>query len=139
MYNRLAARTRYKLLIVGIADDRRTLCGTIANGIWELYALQELLNLLVEGSAANDNLVEVAAKGIYHLLAYLLVYLLAYDRHVKEQTHTVVLYLREHLLAYNLLDNERYGNDDGWLNLCKGSSDDSRRRHACEVEDVATN
>ncbi len=59
----LAARTRYEIFVVLIADDRRTLCGTIAHGVFEANAMQEALHLLVEGSTTDNHLVEVASEG----------------------------------------------------------------------------
>ena len=44
------------------------------------------------------------------------------------------MYLREHLLADNLLDDQRHGNDDAWLDLGKSLSDDGRRRRAVQIE-----
>ena len=134
----LAARTRYEIFVVFIADDRRTLCGTIAHGVFETNAMQEALHLLVEGSTTDDNLVEVASEGLCHLFAYLLAHLLADDRHVEKHTHAVVLNLGEHLLADNLLDDEWHGNDDGWLDAAESLGDDSRTWYAGEEEDVAT-
>ena len=97
---------------------------------------EELLNLLVEGSTANDNLIELATERIYNLLANLLENLLVYEWHVEQQTHAIGLKLRQHLFADNLLDNQRYSNDDCRFYFCKGCSDDSRRRNACKVEHV---
>ena len=104
-------------MVVGIADDRRTLGSAITHGVREVYTFEELLHLLVEGSTTDNDLIEASAKRVLDLLTDLLVYLTVKHRHVEQQTHAVVLYLREHLLADDLLDNERHGNDNGRLNL----------------------
>ena len=98
-------------MVVGIADNRRTLGSAITHGIRELDTFEELLHLLVECSTTDNDLIEASAKRVLDLLTDLLVYLTVEHRHVKEQTHATVLYLREHLLADDLLDNERHGND----------------------------
>ena len=114
------------MLVVFITDDRSTLCGTITYGISEADAMQETLHFLIESSTTDDNLIEVASECLSHLIAYLLAYLLVDDRHVEKHTHAVVLNLGEHLLADNLLDDERHSNDDGWLDAAESLGDDSR-------------
>ena len=100
--------------------------------------MQEILHFLVESCTADDNLIEVASKCLSHLVAYLFAYLLVDDRHVKKHAHAVVLYLRENLLADNLLDNQRHSNDNGWLDAAECLGDNSRTWDAGEEEDVAT-
>ena len=125
-------------MIVSVADNRCTLRGSVSYGVWEADAFEELLHFLIEGCTSDDNLIEVATERFNHLVANLLVYLLVYNRHVEEKAHTIVLNLWEYLLADDLLDNQRYGYDDGWLDLCEGCCDDGRTWHTCEIEDVAT-
>ena len=124
--------------MVGIADDRSTLSSAVAYGVGESDALEELLYLLIEGCTAYNDFVEVATECLDNLLLYLLVHLLAHDRHVQQDAHAVVLYLGEYLLADNLLDNERHSDDDSRLHLGKCGCDDGWRRYACEVEHVAS-
>ena len=124
--------------MVGVADDRSTFGSSVAHGVGESDALEELLHFLIEGGTANNDFVEVATEILHNLLLYLLVHLLAHDRHVQQDAHTVVLYLGEYLLAYDLFDNEWYGDDDGWLDLSECSSDDGWRWYAGEVEHMAT-
>ena len=136
MIGSLTARTLGKCLPVAVADNRRTLCGTIAYRVGELYLFQECLHLLVECSTSDDDLVELTAKGLDHLLAYLLTHFLGDDRHGEQQAHAVVLYLGEYLLADNFLDDQRYGDDNLRLHVGKGLRDDGRRRYTVEVIDV---
>ena len=126
------------MLVVLIADDRSTLCGTITYGISEADAMQETLHFLVESSTTDDNLIEVSSKCLSHLIAYLLAYLLVDDRHVEKHAHAVVLYLRENFLADNLLDNQRHSDDNGWLDAAECLGDNSRTWDAGEEEYVAT-
>ena len=100
--------------------------------------MEEGLHLLVEGSTANDDLIEIATESVGYLLANLLAYLLADNRHVEQQAHAIVLYLREHLFANDLLDNERHGYDDGRLDATKCLGDDGWARDASEIIDMAT-
>ena len=99
--------------------------------------MEEGLHLLVEGSTANDDLIEIATESVGYLLANLLAYLLADNRHVEQQAHAIVLYLWEHLLTDDLLDDKRHGNDDGRLNLRERLGYDCRTGHACEIKDMA--
>ena len=133
----LTARARYEVLVILVADDRRTLCGTITHCISETYAMQETFHFLVKGCTTDNHLVEVATEGIGYLVAYLLLHLLADYRHVEQHTHAVVLDLREYLLADNLLDNQRNCNDNGWLDASECLGDDGWARDAGEIEDVA--
>ncbi len=100
--------------------------------------MEEVFYFLVEGCTTDNHLIEVATEGIAYLVADLLLYLLADDRHVEEHAHAVVLYLWEYLLADNLLDNQWHCNDDGWLDASECLSDDGWARDAGEIEDVAT-
>ena len=79
-----------------------------------------------EGSTAYNNFIEVAAECIDHLLAYLLPDFLVYYRHVEQQPHAVVLYLREHLLLDNLLNDKRDRYDYSGFDVRKSLCDDSR-------------
>ena len=122
--------------MVAVADERSTLRGTEAHGEGEVDALEELLHLLVESCSTDDNLVGLAAKGIVHLLANHLLHLLVHNRHHQQQAHVVVLNLREHTLADDLLNNHRHGNDQRGLYLGIGLSNERRAGQTCEVEDV---
>ena len=124
--------------MVGVADDRGTLSSAVAYGVGESDALEELLHFLIEGGTANNDFVEVSTESLHNLLLYLLVHLLAHDRHVQQDAHAVVLYLGEYLLADDLLDNERHSDDYGWLDLGECCSDDGWRWYAGEVEHMAT-
>ena len=137
MERSLTARSRNEVLVIFVADDRRTFCSTITHCISEAHAVEESFNFLVERSAADNHLIEVATEGIAYLVADLLLHLLADDRHVEEHAHAVVLDLREYLLADNLLDNQRYSYDDGWLDASECLGDDGWARDAGEIEDVA--
>ena len=137
MIGSLSARALDKGLPIAVADNRSTFRGTVAHCIGEIDALEERFYLLVEGCAANDYLVDVAAESLINLVAYLFLHLLAYHRHIHEQADAVVLYLRENLLAYDLLDNQRHGDDNPWLHVGKSLCNDGRRGHTGKVEDVA--
>ena len=133
----LAAGAWGEIVPVFVADDGGALRGAVAYSIGKFDALEELLHLLVEGCAADDDFVHVSAEGLEHLLADHLTHLLGDDGHLQQQAHTVVLHLREHLLADDLLDDERYGDDDDGLHLGQGLGDDGGRGHTVEVIDVA--
>ena len=133
----LTARARYEVFVILVADDRGTFCCAISHGIFETYAMEETFHFLVKGCTTDNHLVEVATEGIGYLVAYLLLHLLADHRHVEQHTHAVVLDLREYLLADNLLDNQRYRYDDGWLDAAECLGNDGWTRDAGEIEDVA--
>ena len=99
--------------------------------------MQEILHLSVERSTADNHLVEVATEGVAHLVADLLLHLLADYWHVEQHAHAVVLNLREHLLADDLLDDQRHSDDNGWLDAAECLSNDGWARDAGEIEDVA--
>ena len=134
----LTARAWNEVLVIFVADDRRTFCSTITHCISEAHAVEESFNFLVERSAADNHLIEVATEGIAYLVADLLLHLLADDRHVEEHAHTVVLNLREYLLADNLLDNQRHSDDNCWLDASECLGDDGWARDAGEIVNMAT-
>ena len=123
---------------VAVADDGCALSGTIAHRVWEFYLLQECLYLLVESCTADDDLVELAAEGLDDLLAYPLADFLRDDGHGQKQSHAVVLYLGKHLLADNLLNDQRHGDDNLGLHIGKGLCDDGRRGYPVQVVGVAS-
>ena len=131
-----SAAAAHKLLIVAVGDQRCALRRAVAHGDGESDGEEELLDLLREGSTTHDDLIEVTTEGIVYLLADALLHLLAYDGHRQQQAHAVVLYLGEYFLADNLLDDQRYGDDDGGLHGGKGLGDDGGRRKTCEKEKV---
>ena len=91
---------------------------------------------MVEGSSAHDDFIEIATKRLLHLFADFLFHLLADDRHVEQQFHLVVLYLGEHALTDDFLDNQWHGNDDGRLDFLESLCNDCRTWHTGEEEDV---
>ena len=120
----LSTGTGCEVVPVLIANNRRTLRGTITDGIGEVDFLEEVFYLLIEGCTTDDNLVHVAAKGLQHFLTDHLANLLRDDRHLQKQTHAVVLDLREDFLADNLLNDQRYGDDNDGLDFLKCLGDD---------------
>ena len=64
--------------------------------------------------------------------------LLRHNGHLQQQSHAVILYLREDTLTDNFLDNQRDGDDERRLYVGKGLGDDSWRRQACKEEQMAT-
>ena len=58
----------YKVVVVGIADDRSTLSSAVAYGVGESDALEELLYFLIEGCTAYNDFVEVATECLDNLL-----------------------------------------------------------------------
>ena len=121
-----AARAGLEVVPVAIGDERGALGGSISGGDGEVDALEECLYLLIEGCTASHHLVGIAAKGLHHHLTDALLHLLVDDGHVPQQSHFVVLYLREHHLADNLLHHERHGDDNGRMDVGKGLCNDSR-------------
>ena len=136
--NSLTAGAWGEVVIVLVADDRCALGSAVAHGIGEVDALEELLNLLVQGCTANDDLVKLSAEGLEHFLADHLAYLLRDDGHLQQQAHAVVLDLREYLLTDDFLDDQRYGDNDDGLDLGQRLSDDSWRGHTIEIIDMTT-
>ena len=133
-----AAAARHKVLVTGIADDGGALRGAVAHRVGEIDAVQELLNLLVEGSAADNHLVEIVAEGFLHLVADGMAHLLVDAGHAQKEIHAGSLHLGEHLLADYLLYHQRNGDDDGRLDVGKGLRYHGGRRKARQVVDVAT-
>ena len=133
-----SARTGLEVVIVAIRDERCTLGSAVAHGDGELDALQKLLYFLIQRCSAHDDLVGAAAKGIVHFLTDTLLHLLRHDGHLQQQLHGVALYLGEHALADDFLDNQGYCNDHVRLDLLESLGDDCRRRQAGEeVEMIA--
>ena len=116
----------YKIRVVAEGYQRRTLCGSVAHGDREVYALEKSLYLLVQCRTAHYYLVCVAAKGLQHQLADTLLHLFIYYRHVPKQSHLVVLYSWEHALAYYLLHHQRHRDDYRRLYIGKGLCYDGR-------------
>ena len=121
-----------------IADDGCALRSTIAHGIWEVDALEERLHLLIEGSTTDDDFVELSTKGLAHLFADAFLHPAVHHRHVQQESHAIVLHLREHFLANDFLDDEGHGNDDGRLDFGKCLCDDARAWNARKEEHVLT-
>ena len=132
----LSARTCLEIIPRCIADDGSALGGAITNGIGEVDFLQEFLHVLVECRTSDDDFVEVSTKGIHHLFADLLVHLPVDDRHLPQNLNAIRLYLREHLLLDDFLDDKRYGDDDCGFDIGKGLCDDGWAWHACKEENV---
>ena len=133
----LATTAGHEFLIVAIGDKGRALGGAIAHGDGEVDAQQELLDLFRERSTANDDLIEIAAESIVDLFADAVFHLLAHYRHRQQQAHAVVLDLGEHLLADDLLQNERHGDDERGTHIDEGLGDDGGRRQTCQEEQMA--
>jgi len=55
-------------------------------------------------------------KALYFLANHLS-HLLRDDGHLQQEAHAVVLYLGEHLLTDNLLDDQWHGDDDDGLDF----------------------
>ena len=127
---------RDEVLIVTIADERSTLGSSIANSNGEADIDQELFYLTTQGCTADDDLVGTSAKGLIDLLAYLLLNLLRDNRHLQQQSHTVVLNLRKHPFAYNLLNHQWHGDDDGRLDGSEGLGNNGGRWQTGEKEEV---
>ena len=134
----LSARAYHELLPRSIADDGGALGGSISHGVGEVDLLEELLHILVEGGSSDDDLVEVATEGVHHLFTYAFVHPPVDDRHLAENLNAVGLYLREHLLLDDFLDDEWNGDDDRWLDVGKRLCDDGRAGHTSQEEDVLT-
>ena len=63
----LTATAWNEVLVVGVADDRCTLCCSVSNGISESYLVQEVFYFLVESSTTDDYLVEVSTESLAYL------------------------------------------------------------------------
>ena len=93
---------------------------------------------MVEGCASGHHLIGIASEGLHYHLTDALLHLFVDYGHIPQQSHLVVLYLREHHLANNLLDYKRYGDDYGRMNVGKCLCDDGRRGETGEEEQVST-
>ena len=125
-------------MIVAIGDEWCALGSAVAHGEGEIDALEELFDFLVEGCTANDNLVGTSAKGVVDLLADTLPDFFRDDRHLEHNLDGVGLYLGEHALADNLLDNQGYCNDDVGLDFLEGLGNDGWRGQTREEVQVVT-
>ena len=93
---------------------------------------------MVEGCASGHHLIGIASEGLHHHLTDALLHLLVDYGHIPQQSHLVVLYLREYHLANNLLDDKRYGDDNLRAHVGECLCDDGRRGYAGEIIDMAT-
>ena len=66
-----------------------------------------------------------------------LIDLLVDARHLHQQAHTRILQFREHLLADDLLDNQRHGDDNARLHVGESCSNNSRGGDARQIIDMA--
>ena len=99
--------------------------------------MEELLHLLIECRSSDNHLVESSAKCLLHLFADFFLHLLVDNGQVAQQTHGACLQFGEHLLAYDLLDDERYGDDNLRAHVGECLCDDGRRGDAREIVDMA--
>ena len=99
--------------------------------------MEELLDLLIESRAADDDLVELTAKGIAHLLTDFVAQFLCNHGHVHEQADGIVLQFGEHALADDFLDHEGHADDNFGLDFAEGLRNNCRARNAREEIDVA--
>ena len=125
-------------VVVAIRDKRCTLRSAIAHREGEVDALEELFYLLVQRCATDDDFVGPSAKGVVDLLTDTCLDLLGNDRHLQHNLDGVALYLGEYALADNLLDDQRYGNDDVRLDFLVGLGNDGWRGQTCQEVQVVT-
>ena len=132
-----SAGARGKGVPVAVADDGSTLRSSVAHGVWEVDAFEERLHLLIEGGTTDNNLVHIATESLEHLLTNHFTHFLRNDRHLQQQSHTIVLNLGEHLLAHYFLNDQRHGDDHAGFHLGQGLGDDGGRRRARQVVHMA--
>ncbi len=130
------ARLRHKLAVVAIADKRGALRGAVAHGEGEFDALEEILDFLVQGCSADNDFIGFSAECVIHLLANHLLHLLVHHGHVQQQSHAIILNLREHFLTDDFLHNHGHGNDQRGLNLGIGLRDERGTRQSREEIEV---
>ena len=99
--------------------------------------MKELLDFFRECSSTDDDFVCSAAEGVVDLLVNALLDLSGYHRHRQQQFDAIVLDLREHLFADDLLDDQGDGDNQGGLHVGKSLSNDGRRRQTRQEEKVA--
>ena len=123
-------------MMVAVGDKWGTLSSAVADSDGEVDGEKEFLHLLREGCATDDDLIELAAEGVVHLVADALLHLLVHHGHRQQQTYTVVLYLGEYFLTDDLLDNQRHGDDERWLHVGERLCDDGRTRQTGQEEQM---
>ena len=138
VYNSLTARCWNKVLIICVGDDGCTFGCAITNGKGQVDTCEESFHFTVKRRSTDDDFVELSTESSSHLLLNLLVNLLVYHRHIKQQAHLVVLYLGENAFSDNLLDNQWHSDNYLRLNLGECLRDDGRARNATEIIDMAS-
>ena len=130
----LAARHRHAagaaagLPPLGVGDDRGALRHAVADGEGEVDLAHELLDLRVEGGAAEDHLLEAAAEGVDQAVADLLADHLVHDGDAHQRLVTVHHGLD--LGFVHLLEDQRHGDDHVGMDLGEGLHDHLRARGA---------
>ena len=125
-------------MVVTIGNHRACLSCTIAHCDRESYICKEPFYLRVKSSSTYKNFIEVSAQNIQYILTDSVLYLTVDNRHVHQQMHWLTLDFREYLLADNLLNNHRHGNNHCRLNVSTSLGDKRWTRQTGEEEKVIT-
>ena len=132
------AGARHEVMVVAIGNEWRTLRSAITNGDGEINVLHEFLNLLIQWGTSYDDLVSLTAEGVIYLLTDTLFHFLRDDGHLHENLNGIVLYLGEHALADDFLDNQRNGDYQMWSHRLESLCNDGRGGQAVEEEQMVT-
>ena len=125
--SRLSAGIQPRLVPMGISYDWGALRHSVSYGIWEPDAVEEFLDLRVEGGASEYDFLEIATERGNQLAAELLLHDLVQSRYLEEEL--VLVDERLELGLVDLLDDERHSDDDARLDFRKGLHDDLRAWH----------
>ena len=87
---------------------------------------------MVQGRSADNHLVGTSTKSSINLLTNALFYFLLHDGHLQQQLHGIALYLGEHALADNFLNNQWHGHHYIRTDIFKGLRNDGRRGETCQ-------
>ena len=76
-----SARGQFQGFPTAGTDDRTAFRHAVGNGVGEAYLFEEAFHVGVEGCAADDDFIEIAAEDIHSLFAHVRFYLIVDDRH----------------------------------------------------------
>ena len=134
----LAAGTLFEFIPRCVADNGRAFRSAVADGVVETDAFEEDFDVLVHGGSADDDLVEIVAKGFLHLAAYVQLHAVAKQGRHQGQPDGGSLDLREDSLAHDLLDEQGNGDDHLGLQLREGFQQHRGRGRLAQERHVGT-
>ena len=98
--------------------------------------MQELLDLMVQGSAADDHLLELAAEGLDQLIADLAENVFVEERHCQSPPHCALGNHGQDLVLVDFLQNQGHADHQVRAHLAEGLDQDAWRGDLAEQGDV---